>query len=191
MIDMSQTIIAKSDQLNSDDLMGGSIDIKITGVSVVANEQPTSIHYEGDNNKPWKPCKSMCRVMVAVWGLDGQAYIGQSLRLYRDPDVKWGGANVGGIRITHMTGIDSKKIMPLTVTRGNKKPYTVEPLVVAQPKTMISSDQFLELHADIMNAGSPDDLKEQYTKANNLRGSMTPEQYAELVAAKDEMKTKF
>jgi hypothetical protein len=130
MTNMSKVIEARSDQLNADDLIGGTMTIKITGVDIKGGqEQPVSIHFEGDNGKPYKACKSMCRVMVSAWGADSKNYIGRSMTLYRDPKVKWGGMEVGGIRISHMSDIDSDLTMALTVTRANKKAYTVKPLV--------------------------------------------------------------
>lgn len=134
MIDMRPTIIVKSDQLNADDLIGSAITIKITGVKVVSNDQPVSVSYEGDQGKPYKPCKSMCKVMVAIWGEDGNNYIGQSMTLFLDPTVKWAGKEVGGIRISHMTGLNEVRVMSLTATRGNKKPYKIMPLI-SQPPT--------------------------------------------------------
>ena len=135
MSDMAQVIIPKSDQLNADDLIAGPISIKITGVTIRAGtEQPISIHYDGDNGKPYKACKSMCRVMVTAWGPDSKRYAGRSMTLYRDPTVKWGGMEVGGIRISHMSDIDSAITMALTVTRANKRPFTVRPLEHAHPE---------------------------------------------------------
>jgi hypothetical protein len=134
MNDMASAIIPKSDQLNADDLLTGPINITITDVSVKGGqEQPVAIHYDGDDGKPYKPCKSMSRVLVSAWGPDSSKYIGRSLTLYCDPKVKWGGMEVGGIRISHMTDIDSPLTLALTVTRANKKPYVVKPLVVAAP----------------------------------------------------------
>jgi len=131
--DMKQAIIPKSDQLNADDLISGDMTITITGVTVKGGqEQPVSISFEGDNGKPYKACKSMCRVMVAAWGPDSSKYVGRSMTLYRDPSVKWGGIAVGGIRISHMSHIDENMTMALTVTRANKKPYTVKVLSVAK-----------------------------------------------------------
>ena len=129
MNDMASAIIPKSDQLNADDLLAGPITIKITGVTVKGGqEQPVSIHYEGDDGKPYKSCKSMNRVLVSAWGPDSSKYVGRSLTLYCDPKVKWGGMEVGGIRISHMSDIDEPMTMALTVTRANKKPFTVRPL---------------------------------------------------------------
>jgi hypothetical protein len=129
MNDMTQAIVPKSDQLNADDLIGRELTIKITGVDIRGGqEQPVSIHFDGDNGKPYKACKSMCRVMVSAWGADASKYVGRSMTLYRDPSVKWGGMEVGGIRISHMSHIEKPMTMALTMTRANKKPFTVKPL---------------------------------------------------------------
>lgn len=126
-MDLTKSIEPKSDQLNADDLIGGkTITIKITKVSSGNADQPIRVDYEG--GKPFYPCKSMRRVLVTVWGTDGASYVGKSLTLYRDPDVKFGGIAVGGLRISHMSHITETKTMPLTASKGNKKLYTVKPL---------------------------------------------------------------
>lgn len=129
MTDMTPVIAAKSDQLNADDLLSGPITIRIRAVEVRdTKDQPVSVYYEGDDGKPFKPCKSMARVMVAAWGADSKAYAGRSMTLFREPTVKWGGIEVGGIRISHMSHISEPLLLAITMTKGNKKPYRVEPL---------------------------------------------------------------
>jgi hypothetical protein len=128
MNDMTKVITPKSDQINADDLLSGPITITITDVQVKpGQEQPVSMFFEG-SDKAYRPCKSMARVLVAVWGADASKYKGRSLTLYCDPKVKWGGMEVGGLRISHMSHIDSAITMALTVTRANKKPFTVKPI---------------------------------------------------------------
>jgi hypothetical protein len=127
---MLDTIIPKSDQLNADDLIGGQTKtIKITNVTLVAGDQPVALSYEGDNGKPFKPGKSMRRVLVTIWGGDGKEYIGRSMTLYRDEKVKFGGVDVGGIRISHMSHIKEPITMALTAAKAVRKPFTVLPLV--------------------------------------------------------------
>ena len=130
MTDLASTIIPKSDQMNSDDLISGPRTIRVTKVSADtgSTEQPILIHYECDGGKPWKPCKSMRRVLVTVWGANGSQYPGRSLTLYRDPSVKWGGLEVGGIRISHMSHMDGPVTLALTATKQSRKPFTVKPL---------------------------------------------------------------
>jgi len=95
-------------------------------------EQPIKINFEGDNNKPYKPCKSMRRVLVQAWGKNGLNYVGRSMTLYCDPKVMFGGIAVGGIRISHMSHIESDITMALTALRGSRKPYTVKVLKVTE-----------------------------------------------------------
>ena len=133
MSDMNSVIQPKSDQLNADDLISGPRTITITRVELTpGTEQPVSVFFEGDGGKPYKSCKSMSRVMVYVWGNESRAYAGRSMTIYRDPDVTWGGMAVGGIRISHMSGITEPIVMALTATKKARKPYRVMPLVVAQ-----------------------------------------------------------
>ncbi len=132
--DLRITIIPKSDQLNADDLIGASRTIKITRVSLAAGDQPVAINYDGDEGKPYLPCKSMRRVLVTVWGADGNTFVGKSLTLYRDEKVTWGGLAVGGIRISHMSGIDKPVTMALTAAKASRKPFTVQPLKVLAGK---------------------------------------------------------
>jgi len=135
-MDLSKTIEPKSDQMNAEDFIGkGSKTIKITKVSGNDDaQQPVSINYEGDNGKPFKPCKTCRRILVTVWGPDGKKYIGRSMTLYRDGAVKFGGIEVGGIRISHMSDIDQPVTMALSVSKANKKPFTVQPLVKVKPE---------------------------------------------------------
>jgi len=146
-MDMSKTIAPKSDQMNADDLIGGPKTITITGVrGSDSNDQPVSVFYEGDGGKPFKPCKSMRRVMVKFWGKDATQYAGKSMTLYCDPNVTFGGMKVGGIRISHMSGIDGRQEMLLTATRARKANYVVEPLQV-QEKQEQALDALVMLHA--------------------------------------------
>lgn len=129
MIDISQTVAPKSDQLNADDLIGGPRTITVTRVSKMKEpDQPIAIYFEGDGGKPYKPGKSMRRVLLRIWGSDGEAYAGRRMTLYRDDAVQFGGVAVGGIRISHMSGITSPVTMPLTVTKAVRRAFTVKPL---------------------------------------------------------------
>lgn len=128
-MNLASTIMPKSDQTNADDLIVGPRTIKITEVKAGSTpEQPVSIHYEGDNNRPYKPNKSMRRVLVSLWGEDPSAYIGRRITIFRNPTVRFGPDETGGIQISHLSDIDGPKTLALTVTRGKRKPYQVLPL---------------------------------------------------------------
>ena len=134
-MDVTKAIAPKSDQLNNDDLITGPRTIRIRDVDVKNTaEQPIWVYFEGDDNKPWKPCKSSARCLAAIWGPDSSKWIGLSATLYSDPDVTWGGAKVGGIRVSHMEGLDAPRTLMLTKTRGKKGATVIKPLVVDKVK---------------------------------------------------------
>lgn len=131
MIDISKSIQSKSDQLNADDLIGVDLIALIDDINYDESrtDQPLWLYYKGCQNKPWKPCKSMRRVLVALWGFDASLYIGKTLKLYRDDKVKWAGEEVGGIRIKEMSGIEKAVTLKIQATRGKKAIIQVKPLV--------------------------------------------------------------
>lgn len=129
--DITKTIQPKSDQINSDDLLVGPTTITVESVTVnTTADQPVSINWVGGDGRPYKPSKSMRRVIATVWGVNSQEYIGKSMTLYRDPTVRFGGQEVGGIKISHMTGITTPQKLALTATRGKKELHTVQPLTM-------------------------------------------------------------
>lgn len=138
IVDMTQFVEAKSDQLNSDDLLGTTAENGkiITVRKVVGNDgdQPISIYYEGDNNKPFKPCKTIRRVLLGVWGKFANDYVGRSMMIYRDDSVTFGGLAVGGIRISQMSHIDKPVVVVVMKTKGKKAGIKIEPLQVAAAK---------------------------------------------------------
>lgn len=161
MIDLSRTVIPKSDQTNADDLIAGPRTITVTAVKMLSSEeQPVGISYEGDDGKPYKPCKSMRRVLIAAWGADGAQYVGRSMTIYLDRAVTWGGAEVGGIRISHLSHIGRRMTMALTATKKSRKAYVVDPLVVADNPAQYEPDECAkEWLSDIAAAETIADLK--------------------------------
>lgn len=148
MTDMNSVIVPKSDQWNADDFIGGPRTFTIADVAISPGaDQPVAIKFENGEGKVWRPCKSMSRVLVHGWKADARAYVGRSVTLYRDPKVKWGGMEVGGIRISHMTDIDRAMNVALTETKGKRAPFTVKPMpapsgapVVATPDPALLSE---------------------------------------------------
>lgn len=148
---LRDTILAKSDQLNSDDILGGGITITVTAVKRGDSaEQPVIIHYQGDNGRPYKPCKTMRRVLIAGWGENGAAWVGRSMSLYNEPSVKFGGVAVGGIRISHMTDIGNGLRLAPNASKGKKQEVIIQPLKAQAPsKPAISDDQWPQVLAAV------------------------------------------
>lgn len=129
-MDISDTIIPRSDQLNAEDLLAGPRTVTITGVEAGSSEQPVFIHLAEVEGRTFRPSKTVRRVLASAWGVEAAAWIGRSMTLYRDPDVKFGGEQVGGIRVSHLSHLDGPLTLALTTTRGKRARTVVQPLVV-------------------------------------------------------------
>jgi hypothetical protein len=190
MNDMSQVIVPKSDQINAEDFLAGPRSYTIEGVAISpGTEQPVNIKLVGEP-RVWRPCKTMSRVLVAAWGPDAKVYSGRSLTLYRDPKVKWGGMEVGGIRVSHMSHIEREMLLQLTATNGKRAPHIVKPLVaeVAQmPKQRQTAEQWASEHrAQADNAATLEALAEVMAKGAKPMAKLQadkPELWAEVNAA--------
>ena len=125
---LRDTIVPKSTQLNSEQLLYGPLTITVTSVARGSDDQPITVHYRGENGRPYLPCKSMRKVLIFAWGEDGNKWVGRSMTLFNDLAVKWAGVAVGGIRISHMTHIDREISLQLTATRGKKEPFIIKML---------------------------------------------------------------
>lgn len=139
--DLRDTIVPKSDQLNADQLIGGPVTVTVTNVRRGSgDDQPIIVHYENEAGRPYKPCLTMRKVLIFAWGEDGSQWAGRMLTLYNKRDVKWGGVEVGGIRISHMSHVDGDIKLSLAATRGKKEPIIIkrldanDPLVAARAK---------------------------------------------------------
>lgn len=117
---------AKSDQLNSCDLLGGPLVAQITDIRYGNAEQPVVIALSSWP-QPWKPSKTSLRVLSACWGNDPQAWVGRWAVLFCDETVKWAGEAIGGIRTSHLSHIDGPKRIAVNQTRGKKAIQEVKP----------------------------------------------------------------
>lgn len=181
---LRDTIIPKSDQLNAEQLLGREITVTITGVARGASEeQPVTLHYAGDEGRPYKPCKSMRKVLIFAWGDDGHEWVGKSMTLYNDPDVKFGGVKVGGIRIRSLSHIERDLALSLTATRGKKENYVIK-------RMDGNGGGWFADHIKIINeAGTLADLKTAYDAATAACRKMNDGAAREkVVAAKDARK---
>ena len=140
MVDIRKSIEAKSDRLNADDLIGSPLTITIENVQSGPSENPVAVYYKGCNGKPWYPCKTVRRAMVAAWSDDGKSWIGKSCTLYRDPEVIYGGVKVGGIRISHFSHIATDMVLMLAEKRGKKTAFTFKVLKIEKEEVEESSE---------------------------------------------------
>ena len=147
-MDITEAAAPRSDQINADDLMPGPRVVTLVETRKGSVEQPVEIvTAEFGPRRPYRPGKSMIRVLINAWGAEASAYAGRRMMIYRDPEISFGSDKVGGIRISHMSDIDKKLTLALTITRGKRKPYVVEPLSDALP--VITPEQADDIIASI------------------------------------------
>lgn len=147
-MDITDTLAPKSDQLDYDDFIAGDRTFTIGEVRRGPSaEQPVEV-VMNEFDRPWRPAKSMRRVLAAAWGADAAKYIGRSITLFGDPSVKWAGQEVGGIRVRALSDIDGPLTIALTVTRAKRAPFVVQPLTPPAPVKDTSGRDWLTELAD-------------------------------------------
>lgn len=125
--DITETLAPNGDQLDAIELVSGPRIFTIEKVTRGNAEQPVNVHLAGFP-RPWRPGKSMRRVLAACWTADAATWVGRSVELFCDPDVVFGGKAVGGTRVRRLSHIDGPKKIPLLVARGKSALYAVDPL---------------------------------------------------------------
>ncbi|MGX9349201.1 hypothetical protein [Microbacterium sp. KNMS] len=125
-MDALDTIAPKSDQQNYDDYIGGPKTVTVSDVKLPGGDQPMHLHLAEFPGRPYKPAKSMRRLLIVAWGPDTKTWVGRRITLYGDSDVKFGGQAVGGIRIAALSHIDRELTIALTVSRGKRAPFVVK-----------------------------------------------------------------
>jgi hypothetical protein len=162
-MDITESLAANSQQQNADEYLAGPKTVTVSEVKKGSAEQPVDVHLVEFPGKPFKPAKSVRRVLAAAWGTDASQWAGRRLTIYCDPDVKYAGKAVGGLRVSHVSHIDKPVTVALTVTRGKREPFTVQPLPDAPaPAPYAPSQDFLALMAD---ATTPDEKNSVWQQA--------------------------
>jgi len=174
--DISDTILAKSDQLNADDLASAPRTILITSVTRGNAESPVIVRYEGDSGRSFKPCKTVRRILSLGWGTMANDWVGKSVTLYNDPSVIYAGKAIGGIRVKAMSDISKRIVLALSTTRGKKSEHKIEVLAVTE-KPMYDPAKFntvFSAMASQVEAGKM--THEQVINKCELTGKLTEEQ---------------
>lgn len=182
-LDMSSTIVAKSDQINASDITQPTI-ITITDVKVKkGDDQPTWLTIQEYPGRYFKPGLTVRRILASLWGNDGSAYIGRQLEIYNDPTVKWAGQEVGGIRVSRMSHIEKPEVLTLPETRGKWKDFRIEPLPQQAPidwhgllqDAQGDRDKLLQLHTRATSERAPQDILDAIIAAGQAT-TQPPEQ---------------
>lgn len=131
---MTDSLAANSDQLNAVDLAVPRT-FTIESVTRGSADQPFNFHLAELPGMPWRPSKGMRRVITHGWGPKVGTYAGRRVTLWCNPEVKWAGAPVGGIQVSHMSNIGQPFTMPLRISQKQTVQYRVDPLPDVAPTT--------------------------------------------------------
>ncbi len=182
MIDARLAAVAKTDQINADDLIGGALTITVVSVAIHADEQQKcSIRTIETPGRAYRPCKTMIRILIAAWGADGRVWVGRKIRIYRDESVRFGD-QTGGIRISHLSEHPERAVYSLQESRGKRRPWTVCRIDDDQP-TPEQVDAYLVAQGRPPYSGLDDAGQ---AKVDAWLAGLSPQKRAEICAIKGE-----
>lgn len=168
---MKITAEPRSDQLNADDLIGSSRIVTIAGVRAGTAEQKYDIMLAGET-RVWRPPVTVVRILLAAWGDESDVWVGRSAELYRDPNVRFGPDQTGGIRVRALSHIDKRMSVAVQEKRGKRKMHVVEVLTdVPAPTAEVPTLADAQIDA----ATTTDELRGMWSAA-------TPEQQQRIKA---------
>jgi hypothetical protein len=128
--DFSDTIQAKSDQMNAVDFIGGAQTYTILS-AVKTNDPKQPISVKVDNHpQPYKPSLGYRRILTKILGMDGAQWVGKKITLDLDETVVYAGKEVGGICVIAAQGLEKPERFKLATSRGKFKFVTVNPILV-------------------------------------------------------------
>ena len=146
MLDVTELAAPKTDQLNADHLIPGPLQGVIVSVRKTrANDKDCIEVGLSSFRLPWRPCKTMVRLLMDVWGPDAEAWIGRGVKLYRDAEVRFGTDTVGGIRIGGLSHVRGSFTAKVKTSKQNQKPYQIEKLPDPPPIGQPAADPLADL----------------------------------------------
>lgn len=166
-MNISKAIIAKSDQLNSSDLIGGPQTVTIAEVREGNADQPVQIHLVEWPGRPFKPSKTVLRILDYAWGEETDDWPpGARMTVFRDPTAKWAGEEVGGIRVSHLSHIDGPFKLALRESQKKSVLWTIEPLPDA-PTAPSPADLANQVATELQSATTEAAVREWGNRANS------------------------
>lgn len=172
--DVTEAAAPRSDQQNYEDYISGPKTVTVSEARPGNSEQPVEVHLVEYPGRPFKPSKTVLRILMAAWTKDASTWAGKRMTLYGDPTVKFGGAVVGGIRVSHLSHIDKPIKLNLTATRGKKTLHEVKPL----PDEPQQHPEPTE--AEVAECTDTDVLREMWQRSGDERRAQIMARKAEL-----------
>lgn len=167
-MDISKTLLAKSDQLNALDLSGAPIVATIKAVRPGDKDHPIFIDLEGMDGRPWKPSLGMRRTLSKGWGTETDVWIGRLVKLVNNPEVVYAGKAVGGVEVVAMSHIDKAFMLPKRVNQKKSVPHHVD--VLAEHATESWRAQWQAITNALAEAGYTGDSLAMLATAGTVIG---------------------
>jgi hypothetical protein len=187
-MDISQALVAKSDQINASDLTGSPIVATIKDVRKGDAAKPVIIDLEGMDGRPWKPSKGMLRVIAHAWGTESDKWIGRLVKLANNPEVIYAGEKVGGVEVVAMSHISAAFTIPVRISQKKVKQHAVT--VLAEPQTEPWIAQWQAIKNALTNAGYEGEGPQMLATAGHVIGAtwdhpnkISPEDAQKILAA--------
>ena len=167
-MDISKTLLAKSDRLNAADLSGAPIVATIENVRQGDGTKPVIIDLVGMNGRPWIPSLGMRRIIAKAWGPETNDWIGRLVKLVNNPEVVYAGQAVGGVEIIALSHIEKAFTVPKRVSQKKTVPHHVE--VLAEPVTEPWRAQWQAITNALSEAGYTGDPQAMLATAGTVIG---------------------
>ena len=177
----------KSDRLNYEDFIMGPKEFTISRLAKKVDQGTPRllIFFEGFESTPYWPSKGMikCLSNPEGWGESPfSEWIGRRITLFGEPTVVYAGKEMGGIQISHISHIKSAFTTKITLRRGLRIDFTIEPLAELQ-QSMYPADQFDgNLAAWRAAIAAKKMTAEQVIQRAEAKGKLTNEQKAAISA---------
>lgn len=168
-MDITKALVAKSDQLNAQDLTGAPIVAAIKGARAGDAAKPVIVDLVGMDGRPWKPSKGMLRVIAHKWGTETDAWVGRLVKLVNNPEVIYAGEAVGGVEVVAMSHIDKEFSIPVRISQKKVKQHAVA--VLAEPQTEPWRAQWQAITNALVAAGYEGDSKQLLATAGQVIGT--------------------
>ena len=133
--ELQQCAAARSDQYNADDLIGGiTLDVTIKEVQRGPSKEQKIQLALVETEKFYRPSKTYVRALIACFGDEPAKWVGQRIRLIRNPETMFGPLKVGGIEVSHAS-IPQPIVVMLQSKRGKKSAVSIDVIPAPQKPT--------------------------------------------------------
>lgn len=129
--------VSGSDHITQELVSDGPQTFTVTGVTEVTmdgEKQRHAVTLAETAGKTWVPAFTVLKALAQVWSMEKENWVGQKLTLYRDPSVKIGRETVGGIRVSHVTGITEPRTVNVKGALNRTVTYKFSPLQAEKPR---------------------------------------------------------